>query len=573
VTGGGIRGTAYPGATVTVRASNGSGCAFPADSTGAWGCVLAPATSGRFTVTATQRGPSSFPAQDSEPGPDVPVTVDTTPPGAPTITTPGATSIPSGDPLTFGGAGEAGATVTVYASNDSGSSMVCTATVQGAAWSCVGSMPPGAYLVGALQTDAAGNVSAGGNTVSIQFTAPRPDPQAKPAPPSKRPTAAPSPAVPVPPGTTPSPGPSGPSGGARLPGMPGWMGTPFTTASAPDVTAEAFPGWLRSLVLAVAALLLLALPARLLATTIGRNRADRGDRRRAGLFGRNRSTAEIRDAEAGLTTRHASTAAHVAGSPGGAGGSSTDPGAASAASLTRWSIGAAFAAAAALVTLSSPVGDAAAYVRVIIAIALGLVAVNAAWVGIARWAAPHLAGHPARIVFRPGLLVIVGAAAVGSRVFGLQPALLFGLLLGVVVAESAGRIARGRLAAIQVAAIAALGVLAWLTVGLLPEPAGVGSAFAVELANAISLVGLGSAAVSLLPVGGLAGRAVFQWSRSVWIGLSLIVYTLLFALLLPVASLVETGRSSVALILAAVGFAALSVCVWLWERYVEPARQ
>jgi hypothetical protein len=59
----------------------------------------------------------------------------------------------------------------------------------------------------------------------------------------------------------------------------------------------------------------------------------------------------------------------------------------------------------------------------------------------------------------------------------------------------------------------------------------------------------------------------------VWIGLSLIVYTLLFALLLPVASLVETGRSSVALILAAVGFAALSVCVWLWERYVEPARQ
>jgi hypothetical protein len=212
-------------------------------------------------------------------------------------------------------------------------------------------------------------------------------------------------------------------------------------------------------------------------------------------------------------------------------------------------------------------------VRVIIAIALGLVAVNAAWVGIARWAAPHLAGHPAQIVFRPGLLVIVGAAAVGSRVFGLQPALLFGLLLGVVVAESAGRIARGRLAAIQVAAIAALGVLAWLTVGLLPEPAGVGSAFAVELANAISLVGLGSAAVSLLPVGGLAGRAVFQWSRSVWIGLSLIVYTLLFALLLPVASLVETGRSSVALILAAVGFAALSVCVWLWERYVEPARQ
>ena len=198
---------------------------------------------------------------------------------------------------------------------------------------------------------------------------------------------------------------------------------------------------------------------------------------------------------------------------------------------------------------------------------------NAAWVGIAHWTAPHLAGQPARIVFYPWLLVVVGAAAVGSRLFGLQPALLFGLLLGVVLTEGAGRVARGRVAATQVAAIAALGVLAWLTVGLLPEPSGVGSAFAVELVNAISLLALGSAAVSLLPVGGLAGRAVFQWSRLAWIGLSLIVYTLLFALLLPVASLVETGQSSIVLILAALGFAALSVCVWLWERYVEPERR
>ncbi|MFF1878632.1 hypothetical protein [Leifsonia sp. NPDC058230] len=572
VTGGGIRGTAYPGATVTVRASNGSGCSFPADSTGSWGCVLAPAASGRFTVTATQRAPSPFPAEDSLSGPAVPVTVDTNPPSAPTITTPGATSIPSGDPLTIGGAGETGATVTVYASNDSGSSMVCTATVQGASWSCVGSMPPGSYLVNALQEDAAGNVSAAGNAVSIQFTAPRPLPDAKPAPssPSKSPTATPSPAVPLPPGTTP-PNSSGPSSGPRLPGMPDWMGTPFTTASAPVVTAEAFPGWLRSLVLAVAALLLLALPARLLAATIGRNGADgRGRRGQAGIFGRNRSTAEIRDAEARLPTRGTSAPGTATGTVSSA---ATDAAAVSTASLNRWSIGAAFAAAAGLVTLSSPVDDAAAYVRVILAIALGLLAVNAAWAGIARWAAPHLAGRSARFVLRPWYLVVIGSAAVGSRLLGLQPALLFGLLLGVVLVEGAGRVARGRVAAVQVAAIAALGVLAWLAVGILPKPTGVVSAFAVELANAISLLGLGSAAVSLLPVGGLAGRAVFQWSRLAWVGLSLIVYTLLFALLLPVASLVETGQGTVVLILAAVGFAALSVCIWLWERFVEPARQ
>jgi len=37
---GAVRGTAYPGARVTVRADTGATCTFPADSSGAWGCVL-----------------------------------------------------------------------------------------------------------------------------------------------------------------------------------------------------------------------------------------------------------------------------------------------------------------------------------------------------------------------------------------------------------------------------------------------------------------------------------------------------------------------------------------------------
>jgi hypothetical protein len=126
---------------------------------------------------------------------------------------------------------------------------------------------------------------------------------------------------------------------------------------------------------------------------------------------------------------------------------------------------------------------------------------------------------------------------------------------------------------VQLAGISALGVLAWLAVGVLPEPAGIFSAFATELANALSLLGLGTAAIALIPVGGFAGRAVFQWSRLMWLGLSLVIYTLLFALLLPVASLVETGQNLVVLIVAVLAFAALSVCVWMWERFVEPARQ
>jgi hypothetical protein len=513
--------------------------------------VLGSLPSGTYTVVATQHGPRGFPDENSAASAPVGITVDKTAPAAPTIVSPGPGTARSGDPLTFSGAGEDGASIGVYASNDSGSSLLCTATVTSKAWSCTGSMAPGSYLVAALQTDRAGNVSGGSNAVAFTFTAPAPIPSTTPSP-SKTPQATPGPTAPaVPPGTTPSPSPVAPQAGGG-PLSPDWVGTPFTTASAPVVTAAAFPGWLRSIILAVAALLLLALPARLLAGTIARGRVERKDRPRSRLFGRNRSTAELREADGGLED-----------APVG----SQSP------TLGPWSIGAAFAAAAALVTLSSPVGDASAYVRVLIAIAIALVAVNGVWILLARWTAPHLARVQARVTFRPSILIVVAAAAIVSRVFGLQPAVLFGLILGVALADGAGRVARGHVAAVQLAGIAALGVLAWLAVGVLPQPSGVISAFATELANALSLLGLGTAAIALIPVGGLAGRAVWQWSRLAWGGLSLVVYTLLFALLLPVASLVETGQNVIVLIVAALAFAALSVCVWMWERFVEPVGQ
>ncbi|WP_271175243.1 hypothetical protein [Leifsonia poae] len=559
ITGGGVHGTAYPGADVTVRASNGATCRFPADSNGSWGCVLGGLASGHYTVTASQR--ADFSAQSSAASARVSITVDTTAPGRPAITSPrtGAIAKP-GQAVTFAGRGETGAHITVYASDDAGSTVVCTATVAAGIWRCQGTLRSGSFLISALQRDAAGNVSPGSNTVPLRFASPSPSPSGTPRSPdspSAEPTTPPSSAAPaVPPAPSPTPSPYA---GEHLPGMPDWMRTPFTTASAPVVTAEAFPGWLRSLLLAVAALLLLALPARLLAGTIARTRSGEREPRRAALFGRNRSRAELREADARL---------------GPAGSAAADAPAASALPAhSRWSIPAAFVAAAALVTLSSPVDDAAAYVRVVLAIAIALVAVNGLWVGLARWTAPHLAGGHARIVFQPYQLLIVGAMAILSRVFGLQPALLFGLILGVVLADGASRVARGQIASVQLAGLAGIGVLAWLTVGVLPHPTGAVSAFLLELVNAISLLAIGSAAVALIPVGALAGRAVFQWSRLLWLGLSLVVYTLLFALLLPVASLVQSGANWLMVTLAALAFAALSLCVWLWDRFVEPSRQ
>ena len=565
---GGVRGTAYPNARVTVTADTGASCTFPADSSGNWGCVLGGTLpDGRHTVTATQL--AGFSSQHSASSPPSVIDVDRTSPAAPTITSPaGGTSARVGSAVAFSGGGETGDHVTLYATSAQGSAVVCTADVAAGAWTCPGTLPEGRYTVSALQRDSAGNVSPGSNVIAFSVS-----PAAGASAPS--PTHTPGPTATVPP----TPAPAAP--GAVPPADPprstkGWIETPFTTASAPVVSAAALPGWMRALGLAVAALLLLVLPARLLTAGIARGRSSRTDgSRRASLFGRNRPRSEVSDASA-LFGGSAGSARYAlsAGSAMSAGSASIGGTSASPDPSDRrplWLGLAVMAGAAVLVTLSTPVSDPAAYLRVLLAVTIAIAAVNALWVLAGRGLAPHLGLAVPRVTVRPGMLTIVAVAALGSRLLGLSPALLFALVLGLALAPHAGRVRRGRIAAVQVSAVAALGVIAWLTVGLLPSPTGALTAFLMETANALAMVGIGSASILLLPLGGLPGRAIAQWSRWLWGGLSVVVYTVLFALLLPVASLVENGIGILVVVGVAAGFAAASLVVWLWRRYVAPA--
>lgn len=552
VSSGGVRGTAYPGAAVTVTISGGASCSFPADSTGSWGCVLpGPPASGTYTATATQR--ASFSSQSSLASAPFQLTIDSVAPSAPQLTDPAAgSSVTSGGSTLFRGVGENGATVTVYAGNDAGSAVLCTTKVSGTAWSCHGSLPPGRYTVSALQEDAAGNVSPASNTIALTFLAvPTPTTANGSAGDSSAPaTGDAGQAAPVaPPAATATPSPRPPH--ATHGGLETWAGpTQFTDASPPTIGPAAYPGWLRSILLAAAALLLLALPARLLAVAVAAARADRAPGTRPRLFGRNRTRAELADdaPDAGEVSPRIETVRH------------------------RLVVGSAFVVAAALITMSSPVASPAAYLRVLVAVILALAVVNLAWLAVPRLASVHLTGHRIGVRFRPPTLLLVAATAIASRVFELEPALLFGILLGIAVTDRVGTIGRGRLAAAQVAALAGVGVVAWLVVGLLPDPNNPFSAFATEFTNSTSLLAVGSSAIALLPVGGFTGRAIFLWSRRVWGALSLAVYTLLFALLLPVETLWRTGAGTVLLAVGAAGFAGLSVAAWLWERFVEPAR-
>ena len=547
-----VRGTGYPGATVTATLASGASCSFTVDASGVWACLLeGTVPSGAQQITASQQ--SSFSAPESSPASDpISLTFDVDPPAAPVVTDPasGATLTTAGP---FSGRGENGATVTVFA----GAYSVCSAVVAGGVWSCTGSgVANGSYDVRAVQQDAAGNVSAGSPPIRVTFAAAT----AAPAP-APTPTAAP-PVVPAPTATaqptpTPRPGSASPSprpgatadgndqAGAGPPELTvpgGWNDpTQFSTAVIPPWTVAQFP-WLQAAMLTLGALLLLVVPARLLAGTITRARDGRPVFRSHRFAGRNRAGEEF---EVAPTLR-----------------------------VDRWvAYSGTVVAAAVFVLLSGPVSATPAYLRLLLAVALALVIVNTVATLVPQWWGSRALHIEVTTTILPRYLAVVAITALASRLFELQPALLFGLLGSVVVGAGPGAAQRGQLAAIRAGSLFALGLAALLIVGTLPAADGFLSTLAAEVANTVVLASIGSAVLVLIPIGNTSGRSILAWSPPIWAALTVPAFLTLFTLLSPMLPRWTGTGSAVLLWVAAAGFAVVSVSAWAWQRFVLPGRR
>ncbi|WP_166787869.1 Ig-like domain-containing protein [Cryobacterium adonitolivorans] len=552
-----VRGTGYPGAMVTATLAAGASCSFTVDASGAWACQMQGAVlSGAEQITASQQTPFSAPesSRASEP---VSLTFDVDAPAAPVVVNPVADATLATAAGPFYGQGENGATVTVFA----GAYSVCSAVVSGGTWSCTGSgVANGAYNLRAVQQDAAGNVSAGSPAVRVTFGSVAPTPIATPTG-APTPTAAP-PVVPAPTATA-QPTPSATPGSASptpLPAVPedgdeqagaappeltvpgGWNDpTQFSTAVIPPWTVEQFP-WLQAAMLTLGALLLLVVPARLLAGTVTRARNGRPVFRGHRLAGRNRAGEEFDVAPTLL--------------------------------VNRWVVyGGTVAAAAVLVLLSGPVSATPAYLRLLLAVTLALVVVNAVATLVPQWWGSRALHVDVTTTILPRYLAFVAVTALASRLFELQPALLFGLLGSVVVGSGPGAAQRGQLAAIRAGSLFGLGLAALLVVGTLPVADGFLSALAAEVANTVVLASIGSAVLVLIPIGNTSGRSILAWSPPIWAALTVPAFLTLFTLLSPMLPRWTGNGTAMLLWFVAVGFAVLSVTAWAWQRFVLPTRR
>ncbi|MGA1837344.1 Ig-like domain-containing protein [Herbiconiux sp. 11R-BC] len=563
-----VQGTGFAGATVTATAGSFA-CSGTADASGAWSCPLGGGiTDGDYLVSATQSTPWSSgasPASDA-----VAIRVDVTVPAAPVLLSPqSGTTLPTSG-STFRGTGEDGATVSVFA----GAYTICQVAVSNGSWSCAAAaVPAGSYSLAVLQQDAAGNVSVQSGPLTMLFqdastatpTTPS-GPTTAPAGPTApaSPSAGSDPAAPGPPatgdGSTPGGGaepssPSAPSppGGAAPPAAGGspvapgsWSdATRFTAALQPAFGTGAGALWWLALVLGAVALVGIALPARLLAGTV-RELAPRetpsGGARvglAASLLGRNRRRQEYDQAPEIHISPVVTTVAVVL-------------------------------ASAALVTLSGPVESQPAYLRLFLAVVAGLAIVNAVATVVPAALAKVTLGVVAAPRIRPALLLVSAVLALFSRLADLDPALVFGLVAGLVVAETAARSARGALATVQVLCLLVLGAAAWLASGALgvdPASSDVWGAALAELLHVVVLASFGASSALLLPVGRAPGRSLLDWSPATWTLLTIASFTALAMLFVPTLT-AGTGGALLALGIATAAFAAVSVSAWVWQRYL-----
>lgn len=545
ITTGVVSGQGFPGSAVAVviDGTTDARCgAVPIDGQGFWSCNVAQSSGGPFTVRAQQSNSAIGDGRTSAFSDVRTVTIDRDAPLAAVITAPATGTRVVDDPLVVAGSGENGANIDVYLDNVP----KCSTVVSSGTWSCaIGGIDDGARSITAIQRDAAGNFGPASAVVKITIgaaattapgtptptpTAPRPEPIPTPVPVPEPSAEAPV----VPPEET--TGPPNTDWSLPVPGeaLTNW-GTPtgFGSNLAGFTRGEDRAGWYTSLVLAVLFLVLVAFPLRLLVSALhGRLR-----RPAANIWGRNR-----RDVTVPVTEVPRPVNAWLAAAVP-------------------------LAAAAGLIVFSGGINGEVRYVRLLLAVGLGLVLLNIVGAALATRVGSMWSGTHSRLRFLPLMLLASVVAVIVARSTGVEPPLLVGVLAGAVFAVATPVRRRAAVNLVQVGVVLAIAVLAWGAHGLLGAVDGFWPSVASETLATLCLAGLGSALVLVLPIATLPGRVILEWSTPAWVATVLVVAIVVASI---VYGTVSAGLALIPLIVTAAVFAALSLATWTFVRFVEP---
>ena len=234
-------------------------------------------------------------------------------------------------------------------------------------------------------------------------------------------------------------------------------------------------------------------------------------------------------------------------------------------------------------------GTGASTPRVLLSIVLGFtLEVLLGWVAMLILLPRLIAGVDARLDVRPATLLIVLGAVIVTRLTGFEPGIVFGLVAGVAVGATLATAARVRVALTGLAWGYGLALLAWVTYAAL-EPAVLDAASSSpdglpplglvllrEALATMTMAGIAALPVALVPLRGLTGHEVWQWSKPLWAGLYAVGLLSFFLVLMPMPFAWAGVEAALATwVTGYLVYAGVAVALWLaitqpWKRDAEP---
>src|SRR5690606_38237273 len=210
--------------------------------------------------------------------------------------------------------------------------------------------------------------------------------------------------------------------------------------------------------------------------------------------------------------------------------------------------------------------------RLLLAMVISLTVVNVGVSLLVMAAARRRYGVASVLEPMPAALLLVALSVLVSRLAGLSPGFLFGLVVGVAFARELRKREDGILAVLGIGATILLGVAAWFGYGLLGAD---GSGFWYELSRetlvAITLESVGTIVITLLPLEFLDGKVVFRWSKLAWLATYIVGLVVFLLVVVPLSD--NWGEASAPLLgwgaLFAL-FAVLAIGIWAYFRFVRP---
>jgi hypothetical protein len=184
-------------------------------------------------------------------------------------------------------------------------------------------------------------------------------------------------------------------------------------------------------------------------------------------------------------------------------------------------------------------------------------------------------GVETELRFRWGSLLVLLAAVIVCRLLSFAPGVIFGLVAGLAFATTLAASRRAVVVLVGSGFAAAAGLVAWVGYSLVAPladaaPGSLGPVFGAELLSALTIEGIATLPLALLPFAGLEGADLRRWRRGAWIAAYAVAVALFLLVLATIpASWGEVSGDLVRWIIVFAVFSAVAIGIWAgYQRFV-----